>query len=63
MVDHDVYPLIFDPQTAGGLLAGVPAANAEDCVTELQSLGYPATAIIGRIDAMSDELAPVRLQS
>jgi selenide,water dikinase len=48
-VNHPRYPLIFDPPTAGGLLASVPGDRVEACVAALQALGYTHTAIIGRI--------------
>ena len=48
-MDHPVYPLLFDPQTAGGLLATVPAAEAGACVAALRAAGYPDAAVIGRI--------------
>jgi selenide,water dikinase len=37
--------LLIDPQTAGGLLAGVPAADAAACVAQLRGLDYRAAEI------------------
>ena len=42
--------LLFDPQTAGGLLAGVPADRAEECLEALLTAGEQA-AIVGTITA------------
>jgi selenide,water dikinase len=57
--DDPRYPLLFDPQTAGGLLAGVPADAVEDCVAELRKAGYAQTAVIGEVRPQGDELEPI----
>jgi selenide,water dikinase len=59
---HPAFPLLFDPQTAGGLLAGVPKEQVGDCVTELKLSGYVDTMIIGTIKELSDELAPIQVK-
>jgi selenide,water dikinase len=61
-VTHPAYPLIFDPQTAGGLLASVPASKADACIAALRKLGYDKTVAIGRILPQGDALEPILLK-
>ena len=46
--------VLFDPQTAGGFLAAVPAAAANDIVTELVSLGHASSVIGTLIDGVPE---------
>ena len=40
--------IVFDPQTSGGLLAAVPAEEAEKLLAELKELNLPC-AMIGEV--------------
>lgn len=60
---HPNYPLIFDPQTAGGLLASVPVDRADALIAALHALGYPAAARIGCIVEQGDDIAPIVLKA
>ncbi|WP_263970556.1 selenide, water dikinase SelD [Leptolyngbya sp. KIOST-1] len=50
-IRHPLYPLLFDPQTAGGLLAAVPARQGQSCLAALQRQGYDQAAIVGEVTA------------
>ena len=61
-VSHPTYPLLFDPQTSGGLLASVPANRSESCVQLLKKAGYHCATCIGDIHKAADLEQPVTLQ-
>ena len=55
------YPLLFDPQTAGGLLFGVSQTQASGCIAELHELGYQHAAVIGVVKSHTESEAPIRV--
>lgn len=42
-----LYPVLFDPQTAGGLMASIPALHVDSCLKTLRQLGYTDAADVG----------------
>ena len=59
--DHERYPLMFDPQTSGGLLASMQPERAEACLQALYEMGYEHAAFVGRVRAETDHLEPITL--
>ncbi len=56
----EVMALLFDPQTAGGLLAGVPWVRAEGCIAALRAVA-PEAAIIGKVAGVAEDDMLVRV--
>ncbi|MBI80216.1 MAG: selenide, water dikinase SelD [Gammaproteobacteria bacterium] len=44
------YKLLFDPQTAGGMLAGIPKDHVEDCLNDLTKNNYINARKIGTVE-------------
>jgi len=58
---HKHFPLLFDPQTSGGLLAAIPAANVGVCLAELHQLGYPTSVVVGAVTEDTENVESVTL--
>jgi len=48
--------MLCDPQTSGGLLAGVSSDQAQQCVDRLHAAGFPQAVVIGEVTTVSCEL-------
>lgn len=53
--------LLFDPQTAGGLLVGVEADRAESCVAALNAGGFASARLIGSVAVRSSDRSAITL--
>ena len=58
---HPRYPMLFDPQTSGGLLAGIPQDRVDACLADLGALGYDHCKVIGRVVHADDSTRRIRL--
>jgi selenide,water dikinase len=58
---HERYALLFDPQTSGGLLAGIARDRADGCLAALRALGYDRSAVIGEVLEAADAVQRIRL--
>ena len=56
------YQLLFDPQTAGGLLASVAESKAEDCLRQLRESGCSHAKAIGRVSKRDAAQAAIILK-
>src|SRR5262249_15789871 len=56
---HPLYPAVYDPQTAPGLLGSVAGGRGEDCVGAVRVGGYGSGTIVGSVEAKSQALAAI----
>jgi selenide,water dikinase len=57
------YPILFDPQTGGGLLASVPGDRVAACVAALRDRGYGAATQIGTVSQPSATELPITIKA
>jgi selenide,water dikinase len=48
--NHPLFNILFDPQTAGGLLATIPADQTSSCLQALHKAGLDDACVIGSIE-------------
>lgn len=51
---HPKFPLLFDPQTSGGLIVGVPTVQGDRVLAELRDRGLSAAAIGRTVQPLGD---------
>ncbi|HEY9651633.1 MAG TPA: selenide, water dikinase SelD [Coleofasciculaceae cyanobacterium] len=55
------YPILFDPQTSGGLLGAIASEQADSCLMALRTIGYSHSQIIGRVTPRAKGVHPIAL--
>jgi len=55
---HPKFPLLFDPQTSGGLLAGIPSHLTQPCLDALHACGYTHACTIGEVGGTDPQTGP-----
>ncbi len=58
---HPSLPVVFDPQTSGGLLVALSPENAERYVQAMHARGHRRTCIIGRVMERAGAASRVRM--
>jgi len=58
-VDENLVKLLFDPQTAGGMLISVSKEKADSLLSELKK-NYPRSSIIGQVQPTSGRALTVK---
>jgi selenide,water dikinase len=58
---HPLFPLLFDPQTSGGLLAAVSEERAIACLNQLRESGYLHSAVVGRVTSSEVGQSPIQI--
>ncbi|MGB7442967.1 MAG: selenide, water dikinase SelD, partial [Coleofasciculaceae cyanobacterium] len=57
-----LFPLLFDPQTSGGLLAAIPIDQVSNCLSVLNGLGYHQSSVIGRVNSPVEGKQPITIK-
>lgn len=52
---HPLWPILFDPQTSGGLLAALPKECSEKCLEDLKKIGYDQSSIVGQTTSIQGQ--------
>jgi selenide,water dikinase len=60
-IDARTRAILFDPQTSGGLLAGVPIDRANDCIKALHDGGATSARVIGKVISGGGASCDVRI--
>ena len=55
--------MLADPQTSGGLIAGVDTEYVDSCVADLRRAGYTEAQVIGSVDADVERIGRMTIRS